>query len=122
MSVAKSFRDLTVWQKAHSFVLSVYHATKEFPKHELYGLTSQLRRAAVSVPGNIAEGFHRKTKADKMRFLNIAQSSLEEARYYLILSEDLQYGKHGEIWDQSDEVGRLLSAYYKAIQTSMTNP
>lgn len=86
---AKEFRDLIVWEKAHGLVLSVYRHSESYPKSELYGLTSQMRRAAVSVPANIAEGFKKKTLPDKARFLNIAQGSLEECRYYLILAKDL---------------------------------
>jgi four helix bundle protein len=89
--VAKSFEDLIVWQKAHAFVLEVYKTTESFPKYEIYGLTSQFRRAAVSIAANIAEGFRKRGKADKLRFFNIAQGSLEECRYYLILSRDLKY-------------------------------
>ena len=87
-----NFQDLVVWQKAHQFVLDVYIFTSKFPKEEVYGLTSQSRRAAVSVPANIAEGFRKRSKADKARFFNIAQGSLEEMRYYLILANDLHYG------------------------------
>jgi four helix bundle protein len=78
---AKSFKDLIVWQKAHEFVLGVYKATACFPKHETYGLSSQMRRAAVSVASNIAEGFRKRGKADKARFLNMAEGSLEESHY-----------------------------------------
>ena len=81
---AKSFQDLRVWQEAHDLVLDVYRFTAAFPKSELYGLTSQLRRAAVSIPANIAEGFKKRGKPDKARFLNTAQGSLEECRYYLL--------------------------------------
>jgi four helix bundle protein len=76
--------DLIVWQKAHQLVLAIYKATKTFPKDEMYGIVSQIRRAAVSVPANISEGFRRRTKADKQRFLTIAHGSLEETRYFLI--------------------------------------
>ncbi len=89
---AKSFQDLIVWQKAHQFVLGIYRFSNEFPKTEMYGLTSQIRRSAVSVPANIAEGFKKKTVPDKLRFFNIAEASLEECRYYLILTKDLNYG------------------------------
>jgi four helix bundle protein len=89
---AQSFKDLNVWKKSHQWVLHVYKLTKSFPREELFGLTSQLRRAAVSAPANIVEGFKRRGRPDKVRFLNIAQSSLEECRYYLILAEDLRYG------------------------------
>jgi hypothetical protein len=75
-SPARTFQDLIVWQKAHQFVLSVYALTAQFPKSELYGLTSQFRRAAISIPANIAEGFQKRTKPDKTRFMNIAQGSL----------------------------------------------
>ncbi len=70
---AKRFQDLIVWQKAHQLVLSVYRFSKDFPRSEIYGLTSQIRRAAISIPANIAEGFKKKGKADKCRFMNIAQ-------------------------------------------------
>jgi four helix bundle protein len=93
MILAKSFRDLIVWQKSHQFVLGVYQISDTFPKKEIYGLISQLRRAAISVPANIAEGFRKKTKNEKLRFMNIAQGSLEESRYYLILAQDLKYAK-----------------------------
>ena len=89
---ARSFRDLHVWRKAHEFVLGVYPYTAAFPKYETYGLAQQLRRAAVSVPANIAEGFRRRGKPDKVRYMNIAEGSLEECRYYLILAQDLGYG------------------------------
>jgi four helix bundle protein len=77
-AAARCFEDLIVWQKAHRFVLSVYRMSDDFPKNEIYGLTSQLRRAAVSIPANIAEGFKKRTIADKTRFMNIAQGSLED--------------------------------------------
>src|SRR6266849_10805223 len=89
---ARTFRDLLVWQKAHQFVLGVYSFTAAFPKPEIYGLSLQMRRAAVSIPANIAEGFRRRGKADKARYMNIAEGSLEECRYYLILAHDLGYG------------------------------
>jgi len=89
--VLNSFRDLQVWQDAHQLVLAVYRETKDFPKAETYGLVSQMRRAAVSVPANVAEGFKRRGIADKMRFYNIAEASLEELKYFFILSRDLEY-------------------------------
>ena len=107
-----------MWQKAHQFVLSIYRMTKEFPKDEIYGLTSQLRRAAVSVPANIAESFKKATKPDKHRFMNIAQASLEECRYYLILSKDLEYIESNELMKDLEEVSKLLSAYAKSLISS----
>lgn len=115
---AKRFEDLVVWQKAHQLVLSVYRLSRTFPQSEIYGLTSQFRRAAVSIAANIAEGFRKRGKADKLRFLNIAQGSLEESRYYLILTRDLDYGDNSELMPLLEEVSKLLEAYSKAIQNS----
>lgn len=117
-TAARSFQDLIVWQKAHEFVLQVYCVSARFPKSELYGLTSQFRRAAVSVPANIAEGFRRRTKADKARLLNVAQGSLEECRYYLILTADLGYIDSRTLMDQLEEVSKLLASYSSAILSS----
>ncbi len=115
---ARTFRDLVVWQKAHQFVLAVYGFTARFPKSETYGLTLQMRKAAVSIPANIAEGFRRRGKADKVRFLNTSEASLEESRYYLILSQDLGYGDTGALLNSLEEVSRLLNSYSKAILDS----
>ena len=112
---AASFVDLRVWQKSHALTLSVYSLTGGFPKHELFGLTSQMRRAAVSVPANIAEGFKRRGRLDKVRFLNIAAASLAELRYYLILSADLGYLPSGSQAAELDEASRMLSAYERTI-------
>jgi four helix bundle protein len=118
LAPAKSFEQLIVWQKAHQFVLGVYHLTENFPRTEIYGLTSQLRRAAVSVPANIAEGFKKRGRADKVRFLNIAQGSLEECRYYLILAKDLNYGDTTQLHPLLEEVSKLLAAYSAKILAS----
>ncbi len=115
---AKTFKDLIVWQKAHQFALAVYKTTLDFPKNEVYGLTSQFRRAAVSIPANIVEGFKRSHKTDKARFMNIAQSSLEECRYYLILMEDLGYCKSSSLLPKLEEVSKLLEAYSRSIIVS----
>ena len=112
----KSFKDLLAWQKAHQFVLSVYARTKSFPDHELYGVTSQLRRAAVSVAANIAEGYRKNGNADKLRYFNIAQGSLEECRYYLLLVEDLKYALPGPMEGRLEEVSKLLNGYANAIR------
>ena len=116
--MAKSFEDLLVWQKAHQFVLAVYGLTKAFPKDEVYGLSSQFRRAAVSIAANIAEGFRKRGTADKLRFLNIAQGSLAECRYYLILTKDLGYGDTNNMFDSLIEVCRMLDAYCAGILNS----
>ena len=89
--MTNNFKNIVAWQIAHEFVLSVYEMTKKFPSTEAFGLTSQFQRAAVSIPANIAEGYRKLGKADKLRFLNIAQGSLEECRYYIILATDLKY-------------------------------
>jgi four helix bundle protein len=115
---AKSFQDLIVWQKAHQLVLSIYRLSEGFPKKEMYGLTSQLRRAAISVPANISEGFKKKGKADKSKFMNIAQGSLEECRYYLILVNDLGYGNSLELMSKLEEVSKLLERYSASILAS----
>jgi four helix bundle protein len=111
---ARSFQDLVVWQKSHALVLQIYKMTTGFPKHELFGLTSQMRRAAVSVPANIAEAFSKKSRADKARILNISQASLEELRYYLILAADLNYASKGER-TELDDVARMLGAYMRTL-------
>jgi four helix bundle protein len=117
---ARTFRDLLVWSKAHEFVLGIYKYTSVFPKSEIYGLVQQMRRAAVSIPANIAEGFVRRGKADKARFMNIAEGSLEECRYYLILAQDLGYGNTEDPVKRIEEVSRLLNAYTRAILESNT--
>jgi len=117
---ARTFQDLVVWQKAHAFVLGAYAFTATFPKPETYGLALQMRRAAVSIPANVAEGFRRRGKADKARFLNMAEGSVEECRYFLILARDLGYGDTQKLTAMLEEVSRLLNAYAAAILTSST--
>jgi four helix bundle protein len=107
-----------VWQHSHQLVLSIYRITAGFPKYETFGLNSQLRRAAVSVAANIAEGFKRRGRGDKVRFLNIAQASLEECRYYLILTQDLNYGETDAPMVLLEEASRCLEAYVKRILNS----
>ena len=119
---ARRFQELLVWQKAHQLTLAVYRASEAFPKHELFALTSQLRRAAVSVPANIAEGFRKRGIKDKIRFFNIAEGSLEEAHYYFILAQDLGYANTKSLTEQANEVGRLLEAYGQAMRTKLTTP
>jgi four helix bundle protein len=114
-----SFRQLNVWQKSHHFVLGVYRLSATFPPEEKYGLALQLRRAAASVPGNIAEGFKRRSPADKHRLLNIAEASLEEARYYLLLAEDLGIGDASALSAEADEVARLLCRYTARVRESI---
>ncbi len=118
MKPAKSFEDLIVWQKAHQLTLSVYALTKGFPKEEIFGLSAQMRRAAVSIPSNIAEGFQLSGVKDKLKFFNIAQGSLEELRYQLILARDLEYGDTSSIVILAVEVAKLLNAYMRSIHSS----
>lgn len=115
MEKSTTFEELIVWQKSHLFVLEVYKMTKGFPKDELYGLTSQFRRAAISIPANIAEGYKKQGEKDKVRFLNIAHGSLEECKYYLILAKDLDYISNNHLKELTNEIGKLLNAYSKAI-------
>ena len=117
--MTQSFKDICAWQKAHAFVVMVYQTTKDFPSFERYGLCSQFQRAAVSIPANIAEGYRKDGMADKLRFLNIAQGSLEECRYYILLSYDLNYINNDlyNIMNASiEETSKLLNAYYRGIK------
>jgi four helix bundle protein len=114
---AERFEDLLMWRKSHQLVLHVYRVTRTFPKEEVYGLTSQMRRAAVSIPANIAEGFKRKGRSDKARIMNIAQASLEELRYYFILGKDLEYLKPGTEGEAAEEIARMLDAYTRTLQS-----
>ncbi|MDO6674807.1 four helix bundle protein [Tenacibaculum sp. 1B UA] len=116
MNKTTSFEDLLVWQKGHQFVLEVYKMSKQFPKEEVYGLTSQFRRAAISITANIAEGYKRISDKEKLRFYNIAQVSLEECRYFLILSKDLEYVKSiSKEKGLLEEVSKMLNAYCRSI-------
>jgi four helix bundle protein len=114
---ARTFQDLLVWQKVHQFVLGGYALTAAFPRQETYGLSLQMRRASVSIPANSAEGFRRRGKAEKARFMNIAEGSVEECRYFLILVRDLGYGDTERLASLLEEVSRLLNAYTAAILT-----
>jgi four helix bundle protein len=117
---AKSFRDLIVWQKAHRFVLDVYRLTGSFPRQETYGLSGQMRRAAVAIAANPAEGFRKRSRADKARLMNVAEGSVEESKYYLILAQDLGYGHTETLLNSLEEVSRLLNAYSKALRTPVS--
>lgn len=118
MAAARTFRDLLIWQRAHQFVLCVYRETEKFPREERFGLTSQLRRSAVSTAANIAEGFVKRTVAEKLRFLNIAQGSLEESRYYLILAADLGIADLRSTEQIGDECSRMIEAFSRTLRSS----
>lgn len=115
-SSAKTFRDLIVWQKAHAFVLGIYRLSEGFPSAERYGITSQLRRAAVSIAANVVEGFRKRGRADKLRYFNIAQGSADECLYYLVLVQDLKFADTSTLQHLLDEVSRLLQAYMSAME------
>ena len=117
-STVRTFRDLIVWQKAHLLVLGIYKVTKSFPSEEKFGLASQLRRSAASVPTNIVEGYKRKSRKEFLHFLNMAESSLEETKYHLLLARDLGYVEESEFMQLSnlcDEVGRMLSGLQRSL-------
>ena len=112
------FEDIYAWQKAHAFVLLVYRVTGHFPEVERFGLISQFRRAAVSIEANIAEGYKKLSKADKLRFFNISQGSLEECRDYIILSRDLDYISQIEFEELHTGLvttSKFLNSYCEAI-------
>ena len=108
-SILKGFKELIVWQKSYRLVLEMYKLTANFPKSEIYGLTQQIRRAAVSIPSNIAEGYCRRHKAEYKQFLSIAYGSLSELETQYLLSIDLGYSRRNEtIEGLLKEVGRML--------------
>lgn len=115
MNATQRFEQVGVWQKAHALVLATYRATECFPKHELFGLVSQMRRSAVSIPANFAEGYKKRGRNDKARYLNIAQGSIEELRYYLILASDLGYLNSEQLQRDLEEVSRMLGAYLRRL-------
>lgn len=114
---AEKFQDLEVWQRAHKLVLAIYKVTQTFPGEEKFGLVSQMRRAGVSIAANIAEGFKKRSAKDKSNFYNIAQGSLEELRYYLVLSKDLAYlHSNEELMGEVDAVGRMLHGLINSVK------
>lgn len=118
--MAYTFKNIKVWQKAHRLVLEIYKVTKEFPSSEKYGLTIQLRRAAASIATNIVEGYKRRSDKDFAHFLNMADTSLEETKYHLLLACDLKYltkNDYERLSMLADEVGRMLSGFQKTLKT-----
>jgi len=119
------FTELQVWQRGHSLVLNVYRITTGFPQNERYGLTSQLRRAALSVPTNIAEGSKRLTPSEYARFLNIAEASLAETEYLVIVSRDLGYitpAIAAKSFSEISELSRMLHALRKKVEAGGNRP
>lgn len=116
--MTKTFQDIKAWQYAHLFVLLVYSIARNFPEYERFGLFSQFTRAAVSIPANIAEGYKRVSKPDKLHFLNYSQASLEECRYYIILSRDPKYiteENYYQLIDQLEKTSWYINSYCKGI-------
>ncbi|MGD8452278.1 MAG: four helix bundle protein [Phycisphaerae bacterium] len=114
----QDFRELKVWQKAHELTLAVYRATAAFPREELYGIVSQIRRAASSIPANLAEGRCRRTDRDFGRFVGIALGSASEVEYHVLLARDLEFlepAAYGRLSEQVEEVKRMLSALYDRL-------
>ena len=118
--MAKTYKEVIVWQKAHQLAIKIYKITKKFPPEEKFGLVSQMRRSAISVPSNIVEGYHRKNYKDALHFFNISESSLKELEYQTLLSYDLNYlnkDEFSKIKNLQNEVGKLLTkwkqTYYK---------
>jgi four helix bundle protein len=115
------FTDLKVWQRGHALALDVYRATGSFPREERYGITSQLRRAAVSVPTNIAEGSKRRSNADYARFLNTAESSLAETEYLCILARDLEFlsaDAATALMTEIAEIARMLHVLREKVEAA----
>lgn len=116
--MTRNFEDVIAWKKAHALVVFVYQVTKMFPDYERFGLCSQFQRSAVSIPANIAEGYKKLSKADKLRFLNISQGSLEECRYYCLLSKDLGYINNEtylQLQQKIMDTSYMLNSYIKGI-------
>ncbi len=115
MATIQRFEQLDVWRLAHEWVKGVYLVTRAFPADERSGLTSQLRRAAVSVPANIVEGFKKLGQRDKARFYNIAEASLEEARYYLLLADELGFGSTEALRSDAERIGRMITGLIRSV-------
>jgi four helix bundle protein len=119
--IMQNFKELKVWQKSHLMVLKIYENTRLFPKEELYGLTSQLRRSAISVPANLAEGCGKDSRADVANYFQVALGSLHETEYYILLSKDLLYvadEKYKELDEKVQEVKAMLIALIKSVRNS----
>lgn len=114
-----NWRDLKVWEKAHSLALEIYKVTIKFPKEELYGLTSQIKRSAVSVPANIVEGQSRNTTKEYIQFLYNSRGSLEETRYHLLLAQDLKFLKetdYKKIEMNCEEISKMLNSLINSLK------
>jgi four helix bundle protein len=115
----KDYRNLLVWQRSHSLVLAIYAATKQFPKDEMFGLTSQLRRASASIPANLAEGCGRDSDAELKRFIDIAHGSASEVEYFIMLAHQLGYlieSDHGRLTDEIGQIKKMLGAFARKLK------
>ena len=119
MSNNRSFKNLILWQKAHALVLEIYKMTSSLPKSEQFGIINQIQRSSTSVPANIAEGYGRISTKEKIRFLYIANGSLEETRYFLILIQDLKFSQTERIQKNLTEVSKILNSYIKKLKESL---
>lgn len=120
----KSFTDLDAWKEAHTLVLMVYKATKKFPKEEMFGLVTQLRKAAVSITSNIAEGFSRQSYQDKLHFYSMALGSLTEVQNELLVARDIKYlvkDEFMEIAKQTIKVSKIINGLIKKSKTIIHN-
>ena len=120
----RDYRKIVAWQRAHDLTLRIYKTTQQFPGHEQFGITSQLRRAASSVPANIVEGSARDTKRDYLRFLSMARASLKEVEYFLLLAHDLGYiptPEHEAITQEINRVFAALTGLINAVRNELTD-
>lgn len=116
----RNFRELKIWERSHNFCLEIYRATNRFPKEEIFGLTSQMRRSAASIPTNIAEGCGRDSNADFLRFLRISMGSASELEYQLLLCRDLNFLEkpvHEKLSHELVEIRRMLNAYMQKLKS-----
>lgn len=116
----KAYKDFPAWKLTHRFVLDIYAVSNSFPRSETFGLTSQLRRAAMSISANIVEGIHRNSRKESIRFLNIARGSLAESDYFLLLAKDLRYitvKEYKKLYAQYDEIHFQLNSWLKSLKT-----
>lgn len=121
--MGSKFKQIKVWEKAHQLTLDIYRITMSFPQYEVYGITSQLRRASSSIPANIAEGYSRGSTKQYINFLNISNGSLSETTYFLILAHDLGYidsNKYKVLEQQCDEIGKMINATIKTLKSRET--
>lgn len=117
MAKVQRYEDLIAWQQAYAIVIKVYEATKRFPTDERYGLTQQIRRAAVSIPSNIAEGFGRHSRPDYLRFLDIARGSTYELQTQMRIAQDLGFADDKELMDRIEELERVLNGLIRSLRS-----